>query len=58
MKCHQCTSFEHAKCNDPFVYEPARAGDVRKPKTNEFLKDCPNDGNNYTICRKIYQYGT
>merc|ERR1711997_1072563 len=21
----------------------------------EFLKDCPNDGNEYTLCRKIYQ---
>ena len=27
-----------------------------QPKTNEYLKDCPNDNKEY-FCRKIYQNG-
>ena len=57
LKCHQCSSFTDAKCADPFVDEPTNEGDEARPKTYEFLKDCPDDGKNYTICRKIYQYG-
>lgn len=57
LKCHQCTSFTDALCDDPFHYEPAREGEEKKPKTMEYYKDCPTDGNNYTICRKIYQNG-
>lgn len=56
LQCHQCTSYTDAQCNDPFHYEPAREGEKPKPKTLEFLKDCPNDGKNYTLCRKIYQH--
>ena len=26
-------------------------------KTEKFLKDCPNDGKTYTLCRKIDQFG-
>ena len=55
LQCHQCTSFTDTQCGDPFHYEPARAGDKPVPKTMEYLKPCPSDGKNYTICRKIYQ---
>ena len=55
IKCHQCTSFTDTQCGDPFHYDPARAGDPKVPKTMEYLKDCPSDGHNYTLCRKIYQ---
>ena len=55
LQCHQCTSFTDTQCGDPFHYEPARAGDKPVPKTMEYLKNCPSDGKNYTICRKIYQ---
>jgi len=51
LQCHQCTSYEHAKCADPFTYLD---GEERKLKTNEFLKDCPTD-REYTLCRKVYQ---
>ena len=55
MQCHQCSSYEEAKCADPFFY---MNGDEKKIKTNEFLKDCPTtDGVEYTMCRKIYQNG-
>jgi len=50
LKCHQCTSYDHTKCGDPFTYE-----DTGAPKSTEFLKDCPNDGKTYNMCRKIYQ---
>ena len=53
LQCHQCTSYEHAKCADPFTYLD---GEERKLKTNEFLKDCPTD-REYTLCRKVYQNG-
>merc|ERR1712241_1336236 len=49
LKCHQCTSYDHTKCGDPFRFED---GNV---KTNEFLQECPSDGNPYTLGRKIYQ---
>ena len=26
-------------------------------KTEQFLHDCPNDGKEYTLCRKISQFG-
>merc|ERR1712012_1117552 len=49
LQCHQCSSFDDDKCNDPFVEDNGDA------KTTEFLKDCPADGNDYTLCRKTYQ---
>jgi len=49
LKCHQCTSYISAKCGDPFYFEDGQ------PKTKEFLTDCPVDGKEYTLCRKIYQ---
>jgi hypothetical protein len=38
-------------------FEPEKEGGVRKLKTERFLTDCPTDGKNYTICRKIFQNG-
>jgi hypothetical protein len=38
-------------------FEPEKEGGVRKLKTEKFLKDCPADGKDYTICRKIFQNG-
>ena len=51
MQCHQCTSYDFTKCGDPFTHEDGQL------KSAEFLKDCPADGNEYTMCRKIYQNG-
>merc|ERR1712018_182016 len=50
IKCHQCNSYDDYHCADPFYY--ADSPDV--PKTDKFLKDCPNDGKE-SFCRKIYQ---
>eukprot|EP00092_Neocalanus_flemingeri_P021356 GFUD01023149.1.p1 GENE.GFUD01023149.1~~GFUD01023149.1.p1 ORF type:complete len:143 (-),score=9.51 GFUD01023149.1:1892-2320(-) len=51
IQCHQCNSYEQAHCGDPFYH----VDDVeKKPKTTDFLKDCPDDGEEY-FCRKIYQ---
>merc|ERR1719435_764363 len=51
LDCHQCNSYEHAHCADPFYH----ADDVTKePKTKEYLLPCPDDGKDY-FCRKIYQ---
>lgn len=55
LQCHQCSSYTQAQCADPFFFEPTSEGEERTPKTTEFLKDCPDDGNTYTLCRKIYQ---
>jgi len=52
LKCHQCTSYEHAKCADPMWNEDE--GGERTIKTEEFLTECPTD-KEYTHCRKIYQ---
>merc|ERR1712066_924105 len=49
LKCHQCTSYTHTMCGDPFTHEDGQL------KTKEFEKECPADGNDYTLCRKIYQ---
>jgi len=49
IKCHQCNSYDNYHCADPFYYPDS----PDKPKTNEFLQDCP--GPDYTFCRKIYQ---
>ena len=57
LKCHQCTSHKHTECGDPMWFEPEKEGGVRKLKTEQFLTDCPTDGKNYTICRKIFQNG-
>jgi len=52
LQCHQCNSYEHAHCGDPYHH----VDDVSKaPKTQEYLNDCPDDGIEYTFCRKIYQ---
>eukprot|EP00092_Neocalanus_flemingeri_P068910 GFUD01084321.1.p1 GENE.GFUD01084321.1~~GFUD01084321.1.p1 ORF type:complete len:191 (+),score=11.20 GFUD01084321.1:67-573(+) len=51
IRCHQCNSYEHAHCDDPFHHTD---DPTKEPKTDEFLKDCPNDGVEY-FCRKIYQ---
>lgn len=51
LKCHQCTSKTHTACGDPFYHEDT----PDQPITNEFLKECPADGKEYTLCRKIYQ---
>jgi len=51
IQCHQCSSHEDINCGDPFFYEDKP--DV--PKTNEYLKDCPQDDEREYYCRKIYQ---
>merc|ERR1711936_660090 len=50
IKCHQCNSYDEYHCGDPFYY----ADTPDQPKTDKFLKDCPNDGKDY-FCRKIFQ---
>merc|ERR1711923_353802 len=50
IKCHQCNSYDDYHCADPFYY----ADSPDKPKTDKFLKDCPDDGKTY-FCRKIFQ---
>merc|ERR1712134_190621 len=50
LKCHQCNSYDNYHCGDPFYYPDS----PEKPKTEKFLKDCPDD-QEYTLCRKIYQ---
>merc|ERR1712073_185998 len=50
LKCHQCESYTEGLCADPFNDTVTNMW-----KTNVFLKDCPNDGNTYKFCRKIYQ---
>ncbi len=57
MKCHHCSSQKEAECADSMWFEPEKDGGVRKIKTEKFLQDCPADGKNYTICRKIDQNG-
>ena len=52
IKCHQCNSYDEYHCGDPFYY----ADTPDQPKTDKFLKDCPNDGKEY-FCRKIFQNG-
>jgi len=52
IKCHQCNSYDSYHCADPFYYEDS----PDKPKTMEFLLDCPADTPDKTyFCRKIYQ---
>merc|ERR1712008_659083 len=51
LQCHQCNSYTDAHCADPFYHLDDAD---KKPKTDEFLQDCPNDGKEY-FCRKIYQ---
>merc|ERR1712137_1270526 len=52
IKCHQCNSYDSFHCQDPFYYEDS----PDKPKTMEFLQDCPADTADRTyFCRKIYQ---
>merc|ERR1712080_41162 len=53
LKCHQCNSYIQALCADPFSNEEADGSNTSK--TGEFLKDCPADNKNYTMCRKFYQ---
>jgi len=50
IKCHQCNSYDDYHCADPFYY----ADSPDQPKTDKFLKDCPDDGKTY-FCRKIFQ---
>ena len=57
LKCHQCKSQTDAECADSMWFEPEKDGGVRKIKTEKFLQDCPADGKDYTICRKIDQNG-
>merc|ERR1712020_180549 len=55
LKCNQCTSHEHTQCGDPFYYEDELGNKTYK---TQFQKECPKDdgnGNEYTLCRKIYQ---
>ena len=52
LKCHQCNSYDNYHCGDPFYYPDS----PEKPKTEKFLKECPDD-QEYTFCRKIYQKG-
>lgn len=57
LKCYQCNSHTQALCNDPFYY-PANDSNTGEPVArsgDEFLKECPSDGKDYTLCRKIYQ---
>jgi len=52
LQCHQCSSKTDPDCDDPFFYED-NPGVV---KTEKYLKECPaDDGNDYSLCRKIYQ---
>lgn len=50
LKCHQCTTYEHTQCGDPFYFD-----DGNPRSEDKYLKDCPEDGKNYTLCRKMYQ---
>merc|ERR1719346_231685 len=43
LQCHQCQSIQNADCGDEFT------------ATTTYLNDCPADGKNYTVCRKIKQ---
>merc|ERR1712088_948452 len=55
LKCNQCTSHEHTQCGDPFYYEDELGNKTYK---KQFEKECPLDdgnGNEYTLCGKIYQ---
>jgi len=51
LQCYQCNSYKDVHCGDPFYHE----GDPTKIKKPEYLQDCPDDGTDYTFCRKIYQ---
>merc|ERR1712142_453384 len=55
LQCHQCSSVDFTKCGDPFYYDEVDLHGKKIPKTTEFLKDCPDDGKTYTLCRKMYQ---
>merc|ERR1712241_304492 len=58
LQCHQCSTLTHTKCGDPFFFEGEADEDGNPiPRTTEFLLDCParDDGNEYTLCRKMYQ---
>lgn len=60
LQCYQCNSLHDTTCNDPFYEEVTEAGSdevkrVVKAEAQKHLKDCPSDGNEYTLCRKIYQ---
>lgn len=56
LKCHQCNQETHTKCGDPFYYEGEVDAEGKPvPRTTEFLLDCPSDGKNYTLCRKMFQ---
>ena len=53
LKCHQCSSKTDPDCDDPFYYEEDNPGVVT---TQKYLAECPaDDGNEYTLCRKIIQ---
>merc|ERR1712156_218509 len=45
IKCHQCNSYDEYHCGDPFYY----ADTPDQPKTEKFLKDCPNEERNTSV---------
>ena len=47
LECHQCDSYVDLKCATDFSVWKSN---------NEFLKECPDDGRNYTYCRKTFQW--
>jgi len=53
IQCHQCSSYEHADCADPFFYPDSPT----VPKTNKYLLPCEDENDNTKdfFCRKIYQ---
>lgn len=51
LKCYQCSSYEDAQCNDPFL-EDSQQRSTKAEMDEKFLQPCEEKA---TFCRKIYQ---